>query len=58
MSEEKEFKLSPKAFAITPGGEVVIDNEQLVKALKSATESPTARDSGDAEVTVSVTVKI
>ncbi|WP_187292105.1 hypothetical protein [Bacillus sp. 1NLA3E] len=55
--EEKEFKLTPKAFAITPGGEVVIDNKQLVEALKNAADS-TIPDVARGEVTVSVTVKI
>ncbi|ASJ53647.1 hypothetical protein BP422_08795 [Brevibacillus formosus] len=60
MSEqkEKEFKLSPKAFAITPGGEVVIDNKQLAEALKNATASNAREDALEGEVTVSVTVKI
>jgi len=49
MSEQKEikeFKLGPNAFVITPGGEVVIDHEQLAEAIKNAKEyasNPTAR---------------
>jgi|GEM_PF-2980489 len=38
QKDKKEFKLGPDAFAITPGGEVVINHEQLAEALRNAEE--------------------
>jgi hypothetical protein len=39
IGKKESFKLSSDAFAITPGGEVVIDHEELVKALENAVKS-------------------
>jgi hypothetical protein len=54
--DQGKFKLSPKDFGITPGGEVVIDNYRLLEALKAVQTEDFTRDSGQNDIVVTIGV--